>query len=77
MQHEPFRSMVCPMPKSILLFTDCIELKITITGYTGLYRGLVSLLYFSIPKVAVRFGAFEMANNRLQNQKTGEITPGV
>ena len=35
-------------------------------GVRGLYRGLSSLLYFSVPKVATRFFAFETLRNNLQ-----------
>lgn len=56
---------------------QCAKLTVQSHGVTGLYRGLVSLLYFSIPKVAVRFGAYEFANNRLQDPKTGEISQMV
>jgi solute carrier family 25 (mitochondrial citrate transporter), member 1 len=37
-------------------------------GIRGLYRGLEPLVYFSIPKAAVRFSAFESAKNRLQSE---------
>lgn len=43
-------------------------------GVAGLYRGLSSLLYFSIPKSAVRFAAFEQARNLLQDPQTGKMT---
>lgn len=36
-------------------------------GVRGLYRGLEPLVYFSIPKAAVRFASFEVAKNRLQD----------
>lgn len=37
-------------------------------GFFGLYRGLSVLLYGSIPKSAVRFGAFETAKTRLVDE---------
>jgi len=38
-------------------------------GITGLYRGLTCLLYFSIPKSAVRFWGYETAKGFLQDEK--------
>ncbi len=38
---------------------DCVKKTIHSRGFFGLYRGLSVLLYGSIPKSAVRFGAFE------------------
>lgn len=35
-------------------------------GFLGLYRGLSSLLYFSVPKVATRLGGYEVLKNKLQ-----------
>lgn len=35
-------------------------------GFLGLYRGLSSLLYFSVPKVATRLGGYEILKNKLQ-----------
>ena len=46
-----------------------ISARVTIhppAGFLGLYRGLSSLLYFSVPKVATRFFAFETLRNNLQ-----------
>jgi len=37
-------------------------------GIFGLYRGLSPLLYMSIPKTAARFGAYEFARNRVQEE---------
>jgi len=42
-------------------------------GVPGLYRGLTCLLYFSIPKSAVRFWGFETAKGFLQDQN-GHMT---
>lgn len=36
-------------------------------GVLGLYRGLSSLLYGSIPKAAVRFGMFEFLSNHMRD----------
>ncbi|KAG5451787.1 putative tricarboxylate transport protein, mitochondrial [Clonorchis sinensis] len=38
---------------------DCVRQTVRSHGVRGLYRGLSVLLYGSIPKSAVRFGAFE------------------
>lgn len=44
-------------------------------GVLGLYRGLSSLLYFSVPKVATRFFAFETMRNALVDE-SGKLTTG-
>jgi len=44
-------------------------------GFFGFYRGLSALLYFSIPKSAVRFLAFEQARNVLKDEN-GKMTSG-
>lgn len=36
-------------------------------GPLGFYRGLSSMVYFATPKAAIRFGAFEAANNALKD----------
>ncbi|XP_067394086.1 tricarboxylate transport protein, mitochondrial-like isoform X1 [Emydura macquarii macquarii] len=41
----------------------CVRLTVQDHGVKGLYRGLSSLLYGSIPKSAVRFGMFEFLSN--------------
>jgi len=38
---------------------DCVKKTVNTRGFFGLYRGLSVLLYGSIPKSGVRFGAFE------------------
>ncbi|UJR09274.1 hypothetical protein I4U23_013519 [Adineta vaga] len=38
---------------------DCVKKTVKSRGVSGLYRGLSVLLYGSIPKSGVRFGAFE------------------
>ncbi|XP_050519941.1 tricarboxylate transport protein B, mitochondrial [Daktulosphaira vitifoliae] len=52
---------------------DCIKKTIKGHGVFGLYRGLSVLLYGSIPKSAVRFGAFEALSTRI-NSSGGELT---
>lgn len=51
-------------------------------GFFGLYRGLSVLLYGSIPKSAVRFGAFEklkgqMVNDKGQLSNSGKLLAGL
>ena len=43
-------------------------------GFLGLYRGLSVLLYGSIPKSAVRFGAFETVKEQIVDAE-GKLTP--
>ncbi|PVD32736.1 hypothetical protein C0Q70_08181 [Pomacea canaliculata] len=43
---------------------DCVKVTVHEHGVRGLYRGLSVLLYGSIPKSAVRFGAFEELKKR-------------
>jgi solute carrier family 25 citrate transporter 1 len=45
-------------------------------GVLGLYRGLSPSFYFSVPKSAVRFYAFETFKKQLQDEK-GKMTPGM
>ncbi|KAM4727139.1 tricarboxylate transport protein A, mitochondrial [Anableps anableps] len=51
---------------------DCVRLTVQDHGLRGLYRGLSSLLYGSIPKSAVRFGTFEMLSNPMRDH-TGRL----
>eukprot|EP00118_Oscarella_pearsei_P021588 m.242958 g.242958 ORF g.242958 m.242958 type:complete len:325 (+) comp40231_c0_seq2:424-1398(+) len=44
-------------------------------GGFGLYRGLSSLLYGSIPKTAVRFSGYEFYRNKLMDEEGGLSTP--
>jgi solute carrier family 25 citrate transporter 1 len=44
-------------------------------GVLGLYRGLPSLLWFSVPKVSSRFFAFETLKGALQDEKGALSTP--
>ncbi|XP_075761036.1 tricarboxylate transport protein, mitochondrial isoform X2 [Pelodiscus sinensis] len=47
----------------------CVRLTIQDHGVKGLYRGLSSLLYGSIPKSAVRFGMFEFLSNYAKDSR--------
>ncbi|RNA33357.1 tricarboxylate transport [Brachionus plicatilis] len=55
---------------------DCVKKTVHNRGFFGLYRGLSVLLYGSIPKSGVRFGAFEEFKRILVNDK-GQLTPGT
>uniref|UniRef100_A0A336LU80 Citrate transport protein n=1 Tax=Culicoides sonorensis TaxID=179676 RepID=A0A336LU80_CULSO len=48
---------------------DCAKKTVKQNGFFGLYRGLSVLLYGSIPKSAVRFGAFETFKQQLVDEK--------
>ncbi|KAM8976032.1 tricarboxylate transport protein, mitochondrial-like [Pelodytes ibericus] len=50
----------------------CVRLTVQDHGVRGLYRGLSSLLYGSIPKSAVRFGMFEFLSN-FARSSTGKL----
>ena len=50
---------------------DCAKQTIQTNGVKGLYRGLPVLLYGSIPKSAVRFGAFEQFKKIMVDEKVG------
>ncbi|XP_072446194.1 tricarboxylate transport protein, mitochondrial-like isoform X1 [Chiloscyllium punctatum] len=54
---------------------DCIRVTVRDHGPKGLYRGLSSLLYGSIPKSAVRFGTFEFLHNRMVDAN-GKLSHG-
>jgi solute carrier family 25 (mitochondrial citrate transporter), member 1 len=61
---------------------DCVKKTIQTRGFFGLYRGLSVLLYGSIPKSAVRFGAFEefkkiMADDRGQLTASTRLLCGL
>jgi solute carrier family 25 citrate transporter 1 len=47
---------------------DCVKKTVRTRGFFGLYRGLSVLLYGSIPKSAVRFGAFEELKKRAADE---------
>ncbi|XP_054155514.1 putative tricarboxylate transport protein, mitochondrial [Oppia nitens] len=53
---------------------DCVRQTVKSHGVFGLYRGLSVLIYGSIPKSAVRFGAFEELKKRNVDQK-GNLSP--
>lgn len=44
--------------------THCVSSTVKEHGFRGLYRGLSSLLYGSIPKASVRFSMYEFLRNR-------------
>jgi len=54
---------------------DCGKQTIQTSGVRGLYRGLSVLVYGSIPKSAVRFGAFEHFKKQMVDEK-GNLSPG-
>jgi solute carrier family 25 citrate transporter 1 len=53
---------------------DVVKQTVKSHGVSGLYRGLSVLLYGSIPKSAVRFGAFEELKKRNVDAK-GNLSP--
>lgn len=53
---------------------DCVKITVQQHGIRGLYRGLSSLVYGSIPKSAVRFGTFEFLSNYVRDEN-GMLTP--
>lgn len=53
---------------------DCARKTVHDRGVRGLYRGLSVLVYGSIPKSAVRFGAFEGLKKRMVDPK-GNLAP--
>uniref|UniRef100_A0A8D8XW67 Citrate transport protein n=1 Tax=Cacopsylla melanoneura TaxID=428564 RepID=A0A8D8XW67_9HEMI len=55
---------------------DCAKKTVHSHGVFGLYRGLSVLLYGSIPKSAVRFGAFEQFKNQAVDSQ-GNLSPGM
>jgi len=54
---------------------DCGKQTVQTNGIRGLYRGLPVLIYGSIPKSAVRFGAFEQFKKIMVDDK-GNLSPG-
>lgn len=54
---------------------DCVRVTIAEKGISGLYRGLPTLLFGSIPKGSVRFGAFEEFKKLLMDEN-GKMTSG-
>uniref|UniRef100_A0A8C2XJ35 Citrate transport protein n=1 Tax=Cyclopterus lumpus TaxID=8103 RepID=A0A8C2XJ35_CYCLU len=55
---------------------DCVKQTVQGHGVKGLYRGLSSLLYGSIPKSAVRFGVFEFLSNHARDE-SGRLDTGI
>lgn len=53
---------------------DVVQQTVKGHGVSGLYRGLSVLIYGSIPKSAVRFGAFETLKKRCVDEK-GNLSP--
>lgn len=68
---SPQLNLAIPKPG----IADCVKKTVKSHGVTGLYRGLSVLVYGSIPKSAVRFGAFEQFKNMRQNPD-GTLTAG-
>lgn len=48
---------------------DCAVKTVKSHGFFGLYRGLSSLLYGSIPKASVRFATFEYLKNNMADDR--------
>jgi solute carrier family 25 citrate transporter 1 len=48
---------------------DVVKVTVQERGVSGLYRGLLALVYTSVPKSAVRFGAFEVFKSTLEDDK--------
>uniref|UniRef100_A0A915N329 Citrate transport protein n=1 Tax=Meloidogyne javanica TaxID=6303 RepID=A0A915N329_MELJA len=53
---------------------DCVKQTYKSKGFFGFYRGLSVLLYGSIPKSSVRFGAFESLKSRAVDER-GNLSP--
>jgi solute carrier family 25 citrate transporter 1 len=53
---------------------DCVKQTVAEKGIRGLYRGLPVLVYGSIPKSDVRFGAFEFFKGKVVDDK-GNLAP--
>ncbi len=53
---------------------DCAKQTVRERGVKGLYRGLSVLVYGSIPKSAVRFGAFEHFKRNMSDER-GVLSP--
>ena len=54
---------------------DCVKKTVRTNGFFGLYTGLSSLFYLSIPKTAIRFFAYETCKNFLLGDDV-ELTRG-
>jgi solute carrier family 25 citrate transporter 1 len=60
----------------------CVKVTVEEHGFFGLYRGLSSLLYGSIPKASVRFATFEQMRNKMMDEngrlsKTSTLLAGL
>ncbi|XP_077995801.1 tricarboxylate transport protein B, mitochondrial-like [Glandiceps talaboti] len=53
---------------------DCIKYTAKNYGFFGFYRGLSVLIYGSVPKAAVRFGANEFLKNKWRQGHDGKIS---
>ena len=49
---------------------QAVELTRQASGYSGVYRGLSALLFFTVPKVGSRFGANEYLKNNVFTDKS-------
>jgi len=54
----------------------CAQMTVKEYGFFGLYKGLSPLFWMSIPKVAVRFGGFEMFRNLVVGNTGKDLTDG-
>ncbi len=52
----------------------CVKHTVQHHGFFGLYRGLSPLLYGSIPKAAIRFGANEFFKNQWRSRHNGSLS---
>ncbi|XP_022105121.1 tricarboxylate transport protein, mitochondrial-like [Acanthaster planci] len=52
----------------------CVKYTVQNHGFFGLYRGLSPLLYGSIPKAAIRFGANEFFKNQWRSRHNGALS---
>lgn len=48
---------------------DCAKQKVKTQGIMSLYRGLTPIVLGSMPKAGIRFGAYTLAANQLQDDK--------
>jgi len=53
---------------------NCVSRTVKEKGFFGLYRGLSPLLYFSIPKAAVRFTSYEFFKGQFQKGENRPLT---
>ncbi|XP_066912357.1 tricarboxylate transport protein, mitochondrial-like [Clytia hemisphaerica] len=61
---------------------DCARTTVKEFGFFGLYRGLSSLLYGSIPKASIRFSMYEYLRNQMADSngkltQVGNLTCGL